>query len=302
MKISLQLHFLLLTGFGSGLCYTSSFVAIGYNFEEKRNFASGVAVSGVGIGAFTLAPILQTVSDSYGYFGLWLTCSGLTLQYCVFGAMLFPSRLELERKIKTQFSTIDKDQRREGLFHKLQNFGKSCGRFYRKELVFVYLSMFLCNIGIYLIYLHFASYVISVGFSHLDAALLLSICGICNCISRILVGSAANSSNIDEFVMYGGTFSLIGLTTALFPFYGHIFGGQVFYMVTLGCYSGCCYSLLNSICIILAGVSNLATVYGFVMLFTGIGCFIGPLLGGTFIYMLLNDPTNSKLLCFAIAR
>lgn len=197
---------------------------------------------------------------------------------------------------------IDKDQRREGLFHKLQNFGKSCGRFYRKELVFVYLSMFLCNIGIYLIYLHFASYVISAGFSHLDAALLLSICGICNCISRILVGSAANSSNIDEFVMYGGTFSLIGLTTALFPFYGHIFGGQVFYMVTLGCYSGCCYSLLNSICIILAGVSNLATVYGFVMLFTGIGCFIGPLLGGTFIYMLLNDPTNSKLLCFAIAR
>lgn len=259
-------------------------------------------MSGVGIGAFTLAPILQTVSDSYGYFGLWLTCSGLTLQYCVFGAMLFPSRLELERKIKTQFSTIDKDQRREGLFHKLQNFGKSCGRFYRKELVFVYLSMFLCNIGIYLIYLHFASYVLSVGFSHLDAALLLSICGICNCISRILVGSAANSSNIDEFVLYGGTFSLTGLTTALFPFYGHIFGGQVFYMVTLGCYSGCCYSLLNSICIILAGVSNLATVYGFVMLFTGIGCFIGPLLGGTFIYMLLNDPTNSKLLCFAIAR
>lgn len=267
-------------GLGSGLCYTSSVVAIGLNFEKKRNFASGMAVSGAGIGTLSLAPLMQTVSDFYGYFGLWLTCSGLALQYCVFGAMFFPSRLELERKIKTQLLPLDKDTGKEGLFDKINNCRNSFSVFYQKELVSLNLSMFLCNIGIYLVHLHFAGYVISVGFSKLDAALLLSICGICNCIARILVGSAANSSNIDEFVMYGGTFSLTGLTTALFPFYGHTFGGQVFYMVTFGCYSGCCYSLLNSICIILAGVSNLATVYGLLMLFTGIGCFIGPLMGG----------------------
>lgn len=71
-------------------------------------------------------------------------------------------------------------------------------------------------------------------------------------------------------------------------------------MVMFGCYLGCCYFFLNFICIILVGVSNLVIVYGFVMFFMGIGCFIGFLFGGIFIYLLLNDLIKFKLLCFVI--
>lgn len=71
-------------------------------------------------------------------------------------------------------------------------------------------------------------------------------------------------------------------------------------MVMFGCYLGCCYFFLNFICIILVGVSNLVIVYGFVMFFMGIGCFFGFLFGGIFIYLLLNDLINFKLLCFVI--
>lgn len=278
------------TGLGNGLCYTSSFVIVGYNFEKKRNFASGVAVSGVGIGAFALAPIMQYISDSYGYTGLWLMCGGLTLQYCLFGAMFFPSELELQRKIEQDSlvneNGVTEERTPSSTWQRLK---KSFFVLYKKELVFVFLCMCLSALGIYLIYLHFASYVTSVGYSKLDAALLLSVCGFCNCLSRVLVGSAANSNNMDEFVLFAGTFSLTGLVTVLFPLYGHTFGGQMFYMVTLGSYSGCCYALLNSICVILAGINNLATVYGFVMLFTGFGCFSGPLLGGIVIFFLKKN-------------
>ncbi|XP_061194119.1 monocarboxylate transporter 13-like isoform X2 [Saccostrea echinata] len=269
-------------GVGMGMCYTTSVVIVGYNFEKKRNFASGVAVSGIGIGAFALAPMMQVVSDYFGYHGLWLICGGLTLQFCVFGALFFPSKLENERKKKTE-----EDSRTKhgiiGFSDTLKWVREQCSALFSISLVNVYLSMFLCNLGIYLIYLHFASYVTSVGFSKLDAAFLLSVSGICNCFSRILIGSAANASNMDEFVLYAGTFSLTGFTTALFPLYGKTYGGQIFYMITLGLYNGCCYSLLNSICVILAGVKNLAMVYGITMLFTGVGTFLGPLLGGCIV-------------------
>lgn len=48
----------MLIGFGSGFCYILFFVVIGYNFEKKRNFVSGVVVLGVGIGVFILVFIL----------------------------------------------------------------------------------------------------------------------------------------------------------------------------------------------------------------------------------------------------
>ncbi|XP_061194526.1 monocarboxylate transporter 13-like isoform X2 [Saccostrea echinata] len=264
-------------GVGIGLAFTPSIVVIGYNFEKKRNFASGVAVSGIGIGSFALAPLMQSVSNHYGYHGLMFMCGGLTLHYCVFGFLLFPSKLEMDRKKgERKASNCDGEQ----LSSKVKRQRDVCRVVSQKALINVYISMFLCNLGIYLVYLHFASYVTSIGFSKLEAAFLFSICGICNCISRILVGSATNANNIDEFLLYAGTFSLTGFTTALFPLYGQTYSGQVFYMVTFGFYSGICFVLLNTICVILAGITNLATVYGLISFFTGIGCFIGPLLGG----------------------
>lgn len=157
-----------------------------------------------------------------------------------------------------------------------------CSVFTQKPLIYVNISMFLCNSGIFLIYLHFGSYVTSVGFSKLDTAFLLSIFGICSCVFRVLLGMASNASNIDEFVMFGGTFTLTGLSSMIFPLYGQTYSGQVFYMVTLGMYCAGCYVLLNSIIVILAGIKNLATVFGFILLFTGFGTFIGPLLGGRY--------------------
>jgi MCP family monocarboxylic acid transporter-like MFS transporter 13/MCP family monocarboxylic acid transporter-like MFS transporter 12 len=241
-----------------------------------------MAVSGTGVGAFALAPLMQTASNFFGYHGLWLMCAGLTLQYCVFGSLCFPSKLEIDRKIqlkrmKKAMSVSDNKHK-----NKLKMLKERFTFLSQKTLVCVYMSMLICNLGIYLLFLHFGSYVTSVGSSKLDAAFLFSICGICNCISRILVGSASNASNIDEFIMFGGTFSLTGLSTVLFPMYGQTYTGQVFYMVMLGMYSGSCYALLNSICVILAGIEHLATVNGFILFFTGIGCFAGPLLGGKY--------------------
>ncbi|XP_062588823.1 monocarboxylate transporter 12-like isoform X2 [Saccostrea cucullata] len=226
----------IISGLGMGMCYTTCVVIVGYNFEKKRNFATGVAVSGVGIGAFALAPLMQMISDYFGYHGLWLLCGGLTLQFCVFGTLFFPSKLENERKKKVK-EDARKEQDITGFSNTFKAFRAQHRVLFSISLLNVYLSMFFSNLGVYLIYLHFASYVTSVGFSKLDAALLMSISGICNCISRILVGSAANASNMDEFVLFAGTFSLLG-------------------------------------------VKNLAMVYGITMLFTGVGTFIGPMLGG----------------------
>ena len=52
----------LLSGISFGLMYLPSIVIVGYYFDKKRAFATGIAVCGSGIGTFLFAP-LGTCSD-----------------------------------------------------------------------------------------------------------------------------------------------------------------------------------------------------------------------------------------------
>ena len=52
----------MLSGISFGLMYLPSIVIVGYYFDKKRAFATGIAVCGSGIGTFLFAP-LGTYSD-----------------------------------------------------------------------------------------------------------------------------------------------------------------------------------------------------------------------------------------------
>lgn len=48
-------------GFGLGLIYMPSIIAVGYYFERKRAIATGLAVSGSGVGTI-IVPVLAHVA------------------------------------------------------------------------------------------------------------------------------------------------------------------------------------------------------------------------------------------------
>ena len=50
---------LLSTGFGFGMMYLPAIVSVGYYFEKKRAFATGLAVCGSGVGTFILPPLIE---------------------------------------------------------------------------------------------------------------------------------------------------------------------------------------------------------------------------------------------------
>jgi MFS family permease len=53
-------------GVGIGLVFNSGYIVLAFNFEKKRNMATGIAVSGCGLGAFILAPLFQLIYHEYG--------------------------------------------------------------------------------------------------------------------------------------------------------------------------------------------------------------------------------------------
>lgn len=77
-------------GIGFGFIYLPAVVTVGYYFEKKRAFATGLAVCGSGVGTFLMAPFVQYLLSRYDWRGTMLVLSGVVLNCICFGALFRP--------------------------------------------------------------------------------------------------------------------------------------------------------------------------------------------------------------------
>ncbi|XP_052784040.1 monocarboxylate transporter 12-like [Mya arenaria] len=86
----LYFSFGIMAGLGFGLIYLPAIVSVGYYFEEKRAFATGLAVCGSGLGAFIFNPFSKYLIDEFGWRGAILIEAGIILNCVICGAMFRP--------------------------------------------------------------------------------------------------------------------------------------------------------------------------------------------------------------------
>ena len=93
-----------------GLIYLPSIVIIGYWFERKRAFATGIAVCGSGIGAVLFAQINKKLLEEYDWKQSLVIVAGLVLNCAVCGALFRPiasvSKKRMKRGIVTRGSIM----------------------------------------------------------------------------------------------------------------------------------------------------------------------------------------------------
>ncbi|OWF40338.1 monocarboxylate transporter 9-like [Mizuhopecten yessoensis] len=265
-------------GLGSGIVFTSGIVVVGLNFQKKRSVATGFASCGAGAGAFIFPPLIQLAREEYGDSGFFILLAGMALNISVFGSLCFPSYLEFNKNApEMTASTLSLSLHS---LTKRQHFCKLISLLRNLPFVCICLSQLASHIGIYMMYVHIPNFAILQGSTDAQASILLSVSGIMNCVSRLLVGMAGNADNISNIVLYFGTFGMLGISTVLFPLYGNTYIGQITYSVILGTYSGSCYVLLSTITTEMVGIEFLVSAFGIAMIFTGFGTLMGPPLAG----------------------
>ncbi|XP_035829718.1 uncharacterized protein LOC101846861 [Aplysia californica] len=99
-------------GFGLGMIYLPSIVSVGYYFEKKRAFATGLAVCGSGIGTFMFPPLSEFLLDEYAWQGGLLIIAGIIFQGCICGALMRPLEAKPVCKSKKAKSlgAVDRDR------------------------------------------------------------------------------------------------------------------------------------------------------------------------------------------------
>lgn len=93
-----------------GLIYLPSIVIIGYWFERKRAFATGIAVCGSGIGAVLFSQINKKLLEEYSWKQSLVIVAGIVLNCAVCGALFRPiasvSKKRMKRGIVTRGSIM----------------------------------------------------------------------------------------------------------------------------------------------------------------------------------------------------
>ncbi|KAL8617829.1 hypothetical protein ACOMHN_040177 [Nucella lapillus] len=77
-------------GIGFGMIYLPAIVTVGYWFDKKRAFATGLAVCGTGIGTFIFAPLSQRLVQEYNWEGAHMIIAGIVLNCVVCGIIFRP--------------------------------------------------------------------------------------------------------------------------------------------------------------------------------------------------------------------
>ncbi|OWF36096.1 monocarboxylate transporter 12-like [Mizuhopecten yessoensis] len=77
-------------GCGFGLIYLPAIVMVGYYFDKRRAFATGIAVCGSGIGGFVFAPLCVFLLETYGWQGAMWVISGIVFNGAIFASFYRP--------------------------------------------------------------------------------------------------------------------------------------------------------------------------------------------------------------------
>ncbi|XP_069115328.1 monocarboxylate transporter 9-like [Argopecten irradians] len=96
----LVLTYGIIAGAGLGLIYLPAIVIIGYWFERKRAFATGIALCGSGIGTLIFAPLNKYLREEYHWKQCTMLVAGIVLQCVICGALFRPLERPTVKRMK----------------------------------------------------------------------------------------------------------------------------------------------------------------------------------------------------------
>jgi MFS transporter, OFA family, oxalate/formate antiporter len=219
-------------GLGVGCAFVPALGAVQRWFVRRRGLATGVAVSGVGVGTLVMPPLASLLIAALGWRQAYLALGALV---AIAGAGM-------------AFMIVD-DPRHRGLgpdgdsllsVHSPQEGPgvSTSAAIASRRFVLLYVACLMCSLGVFVPFVHLVPYAIDHGVVPSSAALLLSAIGAGSTAGRFVLGGIADRMGrqcalVATFIGIALSFAVWALSTvpwalAVFAFaYGVFYGGWV---------------------------------------------------------------------------
>jgi OFA family oxalate/formate antiporter-like MFS transporter len=254
-------------GLGVGCSYVPVLGAVQRWFVRRRGFASGLAVSGIGVGTLIMPPLASLLIEALGWRTAYLVLGGFA---AVVGAGM---ALFIENDPRGRGLGPDGDLL-EPVAHFVRPQGSSVRDAIRSpRFVGLYVACLICSFGLFVPFVHLVPYALDHGVPQSLAVLLLGMIGVGSTAGRFLLGSLADrmGRQLTLVVMFAG----MGVALVVWAFSTELWAFAAFAFA----YGGL-VAILPALVMDYFGGRNVSGIIGILYTSVALGTLIGPSAAG----------------------
>jgi MFS family permease len=277
-------------GLGIGCSYVPAVAAVQRWFWRRRGFASGLAVSGIGVGTLVVPPLTKLMIDAFDWRETYLILGIVTI---VIGAGM---ALLIEDDPSGRGLGVDGDPPAAQAPAPAGGGGAIRSAIASRRFFGLYAACFICSFGLFVPFVHLVPYALDHGISSSVAVLLVGAIGVGSTAGRFLLGGMADRlgrplSFLIMFVGMGFSFVIWLFSTSAWPLavfalvYGIFYGGFV--------------ALAPAVVIDYFGARQASSLIGIVYTSVAFGTLIGPSAAG-FVFDVSHSYTLPILLSIGV--
>lgn len=258
-------------GLGVGCAYVPAVGAVQRWFVKRRGFASGLAVSGIGVGTLVMPPLAALLIGMVGWRMTYLVLGGLTVVVGVGMALL-----------------IENDPRDRGLApdgerpqpdgQSARPAGFSVSEAIRSpRFIGLYIACLICGLGVFVPFVHLVPYALDHGVPQTSAVLLLGAIGVGSTAGRFFLGGLADRMGRQQSVLL----MFIGMACALAIWAVSTgFWPLALFAFVFGIFYGGWVAVLPAVVMDYFGGRNVSGIIGVLYTSVAFGTLIGPSAAG----------------------
>jgi MFS transporter, OFA family, oxalate/formate antiporter len=258
-------------GLGVGCSYVPALSAVQRWFVRRRGFASGLAVSGIGVGTLVMPPLASFCIGALGWRHAYLVL-GLIAAVAGVGAALLIANDPRDRGLAP-----DGEALQSGAGAELPA-GLSVRQAMRsRRFISLYAACLICSFGIFVPFVHLIPYALDHGVPQASAVLLLGAVGVGSTAGRFFLGGLADGLGRERALLL----MFVGMAGALLIWmFSTAFGGMTAFALVYGVFYGGFVAVLPALVMDYFGGRNVGSIIGVLYTSIAAGTLIGPSAAG----------------------
>ena len=276
------LTYSLAVGIGLGACYVPAVAAIQRWFIRRRGLASGVAVSGIGLGTVCMPLLTSAIISAAGWEAAYVTLGVLML------AGGIPAAFLLEHSPARRSLAADGDRPHPDLAPGALASGWGTREaIHTRTFLLFYCATLAAGLAFFVPFAHLVPFAKDEGLSSTQGALLVGCIGIGSSIGRLAMGPVADRFGRKEAL--AGALALVGLDM-FFWLAAHQFWTLAAFALVFGATYGGFVALAPALTADFFGGRSVGSILGILYTGAALGALVGPTFAG-FIYDLQDSYT-----------
>ena len=258
-------------GLGVGASYVPVVGAVQRWFVRRRGFASGIAVSGIGVGTLAMPPLAAALIAGFGWRQAYIVL-GLLAALIGIGMALLIENDPRDRGLNPDGDPVEPGVARAAPEGFPVRAAVGSGRF-----VGLYIACVFCSFGLFVPFVHLVPYALDHGVAQASAVLLVGIIGVGSTAGRFFLGDLADRMGRKNALT--AMFAGMALSMAIWAMAGSFWPLTVF-AFAYGVFYGGFVAIIPSLVMDYFGGRNVSSIIGVLYTSVAFGTLVGPTAAG----------------------